>query len=69
MKRNGIIKLAAIAVATGAAVFTASCSSEKGISWEKGTSAETIVKEAAAANGVGNWGLGNEYEILALLQN
>ena len=68
MKRNGIIKLAAIAVATGAAVFTASCSSEKGISWEKGTSAETIVKEAAAANGVGNWGLGNEYEILALLQ-
>lgn len=35
--------------------------------WAKGTSSETIIREAAAAGKVGNWGLGNEYEILALL--
>ena len=68
MKRKGILKLAAIGVAAGAAVLATSCSNAKGNAWEKGTSSETIVKEAAAANAVGNWGLGNEYEILALLQ-
>lgn len=68
MKRKGLIKLAAIGVAAGATVFTVSCSNAKGIAWDKGTSSETIVKEAAASNAVGNWGLGNEYEILALLQ-
>ncbi len=30
-------------------------------------SSESIIKKAAAAGKVGNWGLGNEYEILALL--
>jgi NitT/TauT family transport system substrate-binding protein len=33
----------------------------------KGTPSEVIVKTSAAAGKVGNWGLGNEYEILALL--
>ena len=35
--------------------------------WKKGTPSATIIKEAAEAGKVGNWGLGNEYEILALL--
>ena len=43
-------------------------SRDKGLKWEKGTSTETIVKEAAAAKSLGNWGLGNEYEVYALLQ-
>lgn len=41
---------------------------EKGIKWAKGTSNETIIKEAAAAGSIGNWGLGNEYEVYAALQ-
>ncbi len=37
------------------------------VGWEKGTASETIIKEAAESGKVGNWGLGNEYEVLALL--
>ena len=37
------------------------------VGWSKDTAAETIIKEAATAGKVGNWGLGNEYEVLALL--
>jgi NitT/TauT family transport system substrate-binding protein len=35
--------------------------------YDKDATAETIVKDAAAKGKVGNWGLGNEYEIQALL--
>lgn len=38
-----------------------------GPEFAKGTSSEVIVKTSAVAGKVGNWGLGNEYEILALL--
>lgn len=41
--------------------------STESVGWKKGTAAATIIKEAAEAGKVGNWGLGNEYEILALL--
>jgi len=34
---------------------------------ETGISNEDVIKAAAAAGKVGNWGLGNEYEVLALL--
>lgn len=34
---------------------------------EEGSSSEAIIKSAAESGQVGNWGLGNEYEILALL--
>ena len=37
------------------------------VGWKKGTPSATIIKEAAEAGKIGNWGLGNEYEILALL--
>lgn len=58
---------AAFGIAAGVALV--SCGSkDSSMKWAKGTSNETIIKEAAAAGKVGNWGLGNEYEILALLQ-
>jgi NitT/TauT family transport system substrate-binding protein len=38
-----------------------------GPAFAKGTSPDVIVKTAAAAGKIGNWGLGNEYEVLALL--
>ena len=41
--------------------------SSAGLYFDKGTSNEEIIKAAAAAGKVGNWGLGNEYEVQALL--
>lgn len=50
-----------------AAITLASCGGEKAtVGWAKGTSTETIIKEAYAADKLGNWGLGNEYEVYAL---
>ncbi len=53
------------------AIALASCGSAKegkGLKWAKGTANETIIKEAAAKGSIGNWGLGNEYEVFACLQ-
>jgi NitT/TauT family transport system substrate-binding protein len=44
-----------------------SASAPSGPYYDKGASAESIVKDAAGKGAVGNWGLGNEYEIQALL--
>ncbi|MBP5446371.1 MAG: ABC transporter substrate-binding protein [Acholeplasmatales bacterium] len=53
-----------------ATISLSGCSSKKskGIKWEKGTPNETIIKQAAEKNAIGNWGLGNEYEVYAVLQ-
>ena len=63
-------KLSGIALCgiMGALVLVSCGSKKKGLSWEKGTPSETIIKEAAAKNSIGNWGLGNEYEVFACLQ-
>lgn len=45
----------------------ASPSASTGKYYDKTATAESIVKDAAAKGKVGNWGLGNEYEIQALL--
>lgn len=42
-------------------------SGDTGKYFDKGTSVKDIVETAAKAGKVGNWGLGNEYEVLALL--
>ena len=44
-----------------------SSSADTGSSAASSASSEEIIKEAAAAGKIGNWGLGNEYEIQALL--
>src|SRR5574344_1320333 len=71
LRKNGIAMAAAI---IAACIVTAGCSKKApaaSISGEngfpKGTPSEKIIMTAAAAGKVGNWGLGNEYEILALL--
>ena len=51
---------------SAAASGSASAGASKG-TFKKGTSTEEIVKTAAGAGMVGNWGLGNEYEVQALL--
>jgi len=52
-----------------ATIALVSCgSNESAVGWAEGTSTETIIKEAYEANQLGNWGLGNEYEIYALEQ-
>lgn len=59
----------------GSASSTSSASTSSSASSQSGTSSsesgamthEEIIKAAAAAGKVGNWGLGNEYEIQALL--
>jgi NitT/TauT family transport system substrate-binding protein len=74
VRKKGVV-LAACIIAAGLALNGCSKKSESsaassavgGPYFAKGTSAETIVKTSAAAGKVGNWGLGNEYEILALL--
>ncbi|SDB33548.1 ABC transporter substrate-binding protein [Eubacterium oxidoreducens] len=73
MKR--IVSLASVVV-MGASVFTG-CGSSKEETTQTGSSAEQssaaelssedIIKAAAENGSVGNWGLGNEYEVLALL--
>lgn len=73
--RKKSVILAACAVAAGLALngctkkaeSSAAASSASGPYFAKGTPSETIIKTSAAAGKVGNWGLGNEYEILALL--
>ena len=55
---------ASTAAATTAAATEATTS---GPYYEKDASAESIIKDAAGKGKVGNWGLGNEYEIQALL--
>lgn len=42
-------------------------SAEGGAYFDKGTPSEEIIKRAAGEGKVGNWGLGNEYEVQALL--
>ena len=44
-----------------------SSSASKGNYFDPGTSSEDIIKAASAAGKIGNWGIGNEYELLALL--
>lgn len=64
------VRVAGVAVVFLTIGFTLSgCKkkSEDSVGWKKGTSSAQIIKDAAAAGKVGNWGLGNEYEILALL--
>lgn len=58
-----------VAVSSAIALAVTSCGGSKKSTagWKKGTPSATIIKEAAEAGKVGNWGLGNEYEILALL--
>ncbi|MCR5667176.1 MAG: ABC transporter substrate-binding protein [Eubacterium sp.] len=77
MKRRmtRIVSLASVVV-MGASVFTG-CGSSKEETTQTGSSAEQssaaelssedIIKAAAENGSVGNWGLGNEYEVLALL--
>lgn len=73
VKRLLAVSLAAMMTATA----FAGCGNSGGSSSDsKATSASTgtpmtnkeIIKKAAADGKIGNWGLGNEYEILALLQ-
>ena len=64
---------AVILVSAFAGCGSSSSSSSSGSSSESSStgtlmSNEEIIKKAAADGKVGNWGLGNEYEILALLQ-
>lgn len=46
---------------------TASSSTDTGKYYNSSATAENIIKDAAGKGKVGNWGLGNEYEIQALL--
>lgn len=77
IKRNAKKVLALVCTLTLVATAFAGCgssesssssSSSKESSTAKTMSNEEIIKKAAADGKVGNWGLGNEYEILALLQ-
>ena len=79
MKKTKELKKLLAVVFAGAIAVTAfagcgeSGSSSDSSSKDSSTSGELmsneeIIKKAAADGKVGNWGLGNEYEILALLQ-
>lgn len=73
VKRLLAVSLAAIMTATafaGCGNSGGSSSDSKADSASTGTpmTNEEIIKKAAAEGKIGNWGLGNEYEILALLQ-
>lgn len=73
VKRLLAVSLAAMMTATafaGCGNSGASSSDSKADSASTGTpmTNEEIIKKAAAEGKIGNWGLGNEYEILALLQ-
>ena len=74
MKKTGSLLL--IAAMTIMVVFTGCAKKEKtdittektgGAYYDTGASVESIVVDAASNGKVGNWGLGNEYEIQALL--
>lgn len=68
MKKE-IKNMALVAVVTAMAFGMTSCGEDEKTSagWKKGTPSSQIITEAANEGKVGNWGLGNEYEILALL--
>lgn len=73
VKRLLAVSLAAMMTATafaGCGNSGGSSSDSKADSASTGTQMtnEEIIKKAAAEGKIGNWGLGNEYEILALLQ-
>lgn len=73
VKRLLAVSLAAMMTATafaGCGNSGGSSSASKAASVLTGTpmTNEEIIKKAAAEGKIGNWGLGNEYEILALLQ-
>lgn len=73
VKRLLAVSLAAMMTATafaGCGNSGGSSSDSKADSASTGTpmTNEEIIKKAAAEGKIGNWGLGNEYEILALLQ-
>ena len=73
VKRLLAVSLAAMMTATafaGCGNSGGSSSDSKADSDSTGTpmTNEEIIKKAAAEGKIGNWGLGNEYEILALLQ-
>ena len=73
VKRLLAVSLAAMMTATafaGCGTSGGSSSDSKADSASTGTpmTNEEIIKKAAAEGKIGNWGLGNEYEILALLQ-
>ena len=73
VKRLLAVSLAAMMTATafaGCGNSGGSSSDSKADSVSTGTpmTNEEIIKKAAAEGKIGNWGLGNEYEILALLQ-
>lgn len=73
VKRLLAVSLAAMMTATafaGCGNSGGSSSASKAASASTGTpmTNEEIIKKAAADGKIGNWGLGNEYEILALLQ-
>lgn len=73
VKRLLAVSLAAMMTATafaGCGNSGGSSSDSKAASASTGTpmTNEEIIKKAAAEGKIGNWGLGNEYEILALLQ-
>lgn len=67
--KNQLVKIAFAAAAGTFCWLTLACNEKNAekAGWKKGTPSATIIKEAAEAGKVGNWGLGNEYEILALL--
>ena len=65
---NISLGLGAVCLASLALTSCGGSNASSGLKWAKGTSNETIIKEAAAAKSLGNWGIGNEYEIYALLQ-
>ena len=71
VKRLLAISLAAMMTATafaGCGNSGGSSSDSKAASTGTPMTNEEIIKKAAAEGKIGNWGLGNEYEILALLQ-
>lgn len=55
------------ATETAAPTDTLAASEAAGLYYSKDASVESIVKDAAGKGKVGNWGIGNEYEIQALL--
>ena len=58
---------AAAAASTAAEASTATSTESSGPYYDENATAESVVKDAAGKGKVGNWGLGNEYEVKALL--
>ena len=67
MKRS--IRSLSLTLAALMLTFSASCSSGGNTAsyYDKNASSADVIKDAAGKGKVGNWGLGNEYEIQALL--